>query len=117
VDPGVIELFIGFHWPGNVRQLENEVKKLLIASRGEKVIRLEHLDNNLEKFKNGQNGRSNGYSSLPKQQAEYEIEQIERALTEAKGVKTQAARLLGIDEAVLRYKMKKHGINIPRQED
>jgi DNA-binding NtrC family response regulator/tetratricopeptide (TPR) repeat protein len=116
VDPDVIKLFMGFDWPGNARQLENEVKKLLIASRGEKTIRLEHLNNNLEKFKNGQNGGSNGSSSLPEQQAELEIEQIQKALAEANGVKTQAARLLGIDEAVLRYKMKKHGINIPRQE-
>jgi two-component system response regulator PilR (NtrC family) len=115
VDPGVIKLFMGFHWPGNVRQLENEVKKLLIASRGEKAIRLEHLDNNLEKFKNGQNGSSNG-SSLIDDKAQFEKDRIEKALTETNGVKTRAAKLLGIDEAVLRYKMKKHGINIPRQE-
>jgi DNA-binding NtrC family response regulator/tetratricopeptide (TPR) repeat protein len=115
VDPGVIELFMGFHWPGNVRQLENEVKKLLIASRGEKVIRLEHLDNSLEKFKNGQNGSSNG-SSLIDDQAQFEKERIEKALTETNGVKTRAAKLLGIDEAVLRYKIKKHGISVPRQE-
>lgn len=117
VDPGVIELFMGFHWPGNVRELENAVKKLLIASRGENIIRLDHLDNCLEKFKNGINGSSNGSSSLPQQQAKSEIEQIEKALTETNGVKTQAARRLGIDEAVLRYKMKKHGISkTPRQE-
>jgi DNA-binding NtrC family response regulator len=116
VDPGIIKLFMGFHWPGNIRELENEVKKLLIASRGEKIIRLDHLDNNLEKFKNGENGSSNG-SSLPEEQAQYEKERIERALGETNGVKTKAARLLGIDEARLRYKIKKHGINnIPKQE-
>ena len=116
VDPGVMELFMDYHWPGNVRELENEVKKLLIASRGEKIICLEHMDNNLEKFKNAKTTCSDGFPSLLKQQAEYEREQIERALGETNGVKTQAARLLGIDEALLRYKIKKHGIDIPRQQ-
>ncbi|MGB7062404.1 MAG: sigma 54-interacting transcriptional regulator [Candidatus Zixiibacteriota bacterium] len=116
VDPKILELFLGYHWPGNIRELENEVKKLLIASRGEKTIRFDHLDNNLEKFKNAKTTCSDGFPSLPKQQAEYEREQIERALGETNGVKTQAARLLGIDEALLRYKIKKHGIDIPRQQ-
>ena len=116
VDPRILELFAVYDWPGNVRELENEVKKLLIASRGEKIIRFDHLDNNLEKFKNAKTTCSDGFPSLPKQQAEYEREQIERALGETNGVKTQAARLLGIDEALLRYKIKKHGIDIPRQQ-
>ena len=116
IDPRILELFLGYHWPGNVRELENEVKKLLIASRGEKIICLEHMDNNLEKFKNAKTTCSDGFPSLLKQQAEYEREQIERALGETNGVKTQAARLLGIDEALLRYKIKKHGIDIPRQQ-
>jgi transcriptional regulator with PAS, ATPase and Fis domain len=117
LDPKILELFLDYDWPGNVRQLENEVKKLLIASRGEETIRFDHLDNNLEKFKNGKTDSPPGPSSLPQQQEEYEREQIEKALAETNGVKTQAARLLGITEAVLRYKMKKHGINsIPRQE-
>ncbi|UCB52060.1 MAG: sigma 54-interacting transcriptional regulator [Candidatus Zixiibacteriota bacterium] len=116
LDPRILELFSVYDWPGNVRQLENEVKKLLIASRGEKMIRFDHLDNNLEKFKNGKTDSPSEPSSLPEQQEEYEREQIERALAETNGIKTQAARLLGIDEARLRYKIKKHGINIPRQE-
>jgi transcriptional regulator with PAS, ATPase and Fis domain/tetratricopeptide (TPR) repeat protein len=116
VDPRILELFSVYHWPGNIRELENEVKKLLIASRGEKTIRFDHLNNNLEKFKNAKTVCSDGSPSLLKQQAEYEREQIEKALGETNGVKTQAARLLGIDEALLRYKIKKHGIDIPRQQ-
>jgi len=115
VDPEVIKLFMGFDWPGNARELENEAKKLLIASRGEKTIRVEHLNNSLDKFRNGGNGNSNG-SSLTVEKEQFEKERIERALAETNGVKTRAAKLLGIDEAVLRYKMKKYGINVPRQE-
>ena len=116
VDPEVIKLFMGFEWPGNARELENEAKKLLIASRGEKTIRLEHLNNNLEKFKNGDNGNSNG-SSLTVEKEQFEKERIERALAETNGVKTRAAKLLGIDEAVLRYRIKKLGISVPPRQE
>jgi len=40
-------------------------------------------------------------------------EEIEKALAEANGVKAQAARILGIDEALLRYKIKTLGITYP----
>ena len=116
VDPDVIKLFMGFDWPGNARELENEAKKLLIASRGEKTIRLEHLNNSLEKFKNDGNGNSNG-SSLIEDRERFEKERIEKALAETNWVKTRAAKLLGIDEARLRYRMRKLGIKIPPRQE
>lgn len=107
VDPRIMELFLNYDWPGNVRELENEVKRLLIASNGDGEISLELLSRSLEKFTNG---KSSQPTSLLNQVDQYAKEQIEMALAKCNGVKTRAARLLNIDEALLRYKMKKYNI-------
>jgi two-component system response regulator AtoC len=106
-DSKVMKLFLNYDWPGNVRELENDIKSLLAFVRDEDKIPFELLADSLEKFNNG---RSNNHPSLMSQLAEYEKEQIKRALIKSNWVKTKAARLLNIDEALLRYKMKKHNI-------
>jgi len=53
--------------------------------------------------------------NLIQQLSAMEKELITRALVESGGVKTKAADYLGINEATLRYKMKKHGIIITRR--
>jgi transcriptional regulator with AAA-type ATPase domain len=47
---------------------------------------------------------------LPDLRAEIEPQAIRAALTQHHGVQTQAAQSLGISERVLRYKMKKYGL-------
>jgi DNA-binding NtrC family response regulator len=107
LDPKVMKLFLNYNWPGNIRELENDLKSLFAFVRNENKIPLKLLSDNLDKFNNGKS--SNG-TSLLSQLAEYEKEQIKRALAKSNWVKTKAARLLNIDEALLRYKIKKHKI-------
>jgi len=110
LDPKIMELFSNYDWPGNVRELENEVKRSLIASRGEDRISFALLSGSLEKFNNGKSSQPH---SLLTQLAKYEKEKIEKALAKSNGVKAKAARLLNIDEAVLRYKIKKYNLVFP----
>ncbi len=110
LDPKIMKLFLDYNWPGNIRELENEVKRLFISSRGQKEIPFSLLAESLDKFNNTKDSQ---HTSLLSQLAEYEREQIEKALAKAGGVKTKAARLLNIDEALLRYKIKKYNITFP----
>jgi len=110
LDPKIMELFLNYDWPGNVRELENEVKRLLISAGGEEKISFALLAGTLEKFANG---KSYQPTSLLTRLAKYEKEQIEKALAKSNGVKAKAARLLNIDEALLRYKIKKYTIILP----
>jgi len=38
---GLVGRLVGFSWPGNVRQLRNTARQLVISSRGERVLRLD----------------------------------------------------------------------------
>jgi len=107
LDPKIIELFLSYDWPGNVRELENDIKGLLVFVRNEDKIPFDLLTNSLDKFNNG---KSTNHSSLLSRLAEYEKEEIKKALIKSNWVKTKAAKLLNIDEALLRYKIKKYNI-------
>jgi len=110
VDPEVMALLVNHDWPGNVRELDNLIKQMFIACKGESRITEKALSGILEKLNNGKPGKD---STLIQKRKQYEKEQIEKALAEANGVKSQAARILGIDEALLRYKIKTLGITYP----
>ena len=107
LDPKIMKLFLNYNWPGNIRELENDLRSLLAFVRGEDKIPFELLADSLDKFNNG---KSNNHTSLLSQLAEYEKEQIKKALAKSNWIKTKAARLLNIDEALLRYKIKKYNI-------
>ena len=108
IDPKIMDLFSNYDWPGNVRELENEVKRLLISSNGFGEISYALLARSLEKFTNGKLCQP---TSLLSQTDQFQKEQIEKALAKSNGVKTKAARFLNIDEALLRYKIKKYNIS------
>jgi DNA-binding NtrC family response regulator/tetratricopeptide (TPR) repeat protein len=110
VDPEVMELLVSYQWPGNVRELENCVKQMFISCKGEQRITQSTLAGMMEMFSNG---RCTEEDSLVEKLKQYQKEEIEKALTQTNGVKAQAARTLGIDEAVLRYKIKTLGITFP----
>jgi transcriptional regulator with GAF, ATPase, and Fis domain len=110
LDPKIMKLFLNYNWPGNIRELENDIKSLLAFVRNEEKIPFELIVDSLDKFNNG---KSNNHTSLLSQLAEYEKEQINKALVKSNWVKTKAARLLNIDEALLRYKIKKYNIVAP----
>jgi Nif-specific regulatory protein len=96
---------LNYDWPGNIRQLENEVKRIAVLSGGDK-FRFCQLLNTFHQ-KEGEKERD---SSLTTRLEKFEREQISNALLMTNWVKTKAAALLGIHESVLRYRMKKLGI-------
>ncbi|MCJ7577518.1 MAG: sigma 54-interacting transcriptional regulator [candidate division Zixibacteria bacterium] len=106
-DPKIMGLFLNYDWPGNVRELENDLKSLLVFVGNGGRIPFELLSHCQDKFNND---KSTNHTSLLSQLAEYEKEQIKIALAKSNWIKTKAARFLNIDEALLRYKIKKYNI-------
>jgi two-component system NtrC family response regulator len=101
------DALLKYEYPGNVRELENIAERAVLLCRGQ-VIDLEDLPATVRP------GQRSAADPLPKDLpgvlAEIERQAIQSALERTGGIQTQAAEALGISERVLRYKMKKYGL-------
>jgi two-component system, NtrC family, response regulator AtoC len=93
-------------WPGNVRELENVIERACVLCTGETI------DSSLLDLHRPPVERS---ESAPGTRLDEALDRLERdmilqALDEAKQVKARAARLLGISERSLWYKLRKHNL-------
>jgi len=106
---GAIDLLMRHKWLGNVRELKNLVKRLIILRPGEKVSK----DQIRRTF-------PNTLAAVTPQQGVFTLAQAERdhiaevlALTRGVlGGKSGAAAMLGIPRSTLQYRIKKHGIDL-----
>ncbi|MHB8846113.1 MAG: sigma 54-interacting transcriptional regulator [Nitrospirota bacterium] len=108
-----LSALIAYDWPGNVRELENVIGRAMIAMRpAEKTIDVEHLPLfECEKIGDRLLSAADGpVRPLQDVVADAERSAIERALTQTKGNREQAADLLGTAVRNLYYKIKKFGI-------
>jgi Nif-specific regulatory protein len=97
-------------WPGNVRQLRNEVMRLAACSRGS-MIAEDDLWEGLPTPSYDQPPARPGQSqSLRKAVAELERRMIAEALTETRNNQLQAARRLGLSRQGLINKMKRYSL-------
>jgi two-component system, NtrC family, response regulator HydG len=105
--PAAEQALCSYSWPGNVRELENVLERAAVLAEG---IAIDACDLPIST-----DGRA-AASSLPQTQTldemldRMEKAAIERAMAEAKGVKMEAARILGIKTSALYYKLEKHGL-------
>lgn len=88
-----------YHWPGNVRKLENVIQ-MLVAMQENDRIDIGDLPIYMRQsvFKG---------TGLNKTLEEVEREHIRRVLSSVQGNKSQAAKILGIDRKTLWDKLKK----------
>ena len=101
-----MDVLLKYDFPGNVRELENSIHRAMVLARGRLVSTSDlplHLGE-LEPEKKDDAG------SLVDRMAAFEGALMVEALVKAEGVKTRAARALGISERHLRYRMTKYGI-------
>ena len=103
-------LLAAFHWPGNVRQLQNEVERLAVLVRGDTVL----PDDLSDYLRHGEPAGPGGELNLARARAALERRLIREALAKTAGNRTAAARMLGISREALRQKMRKLGMNAAR---
>ena len=105
-----IDMLMSYHWPGNVRELENAIERAVLICEGQ-VLHSHHLPPTLQTAE--ASGTALGHS-LDQAVARLETDLVQDALKSAKGNVARAARLLGITERVLGYKVKKLRIDARR---
>jgi len=109
VEPGAMKMLSGYHWPGNIRELENAVERAVLMAEGD-VITTEDLS---LFFAGEGEGRGDERIRLPENGIsldDAERELIRQALERTGWVQKEAARLLGVSSRALNYKIKTFGI-------
>ncbi|ABO50024.1 sigma54 specific transcriptional regulator, Fis family [Desulforamulus reducens MI-1] len=102
-----MQLLTKYHWPGNVRQLENALERMF-SFTDDKILSTEHMPF-LKKIVNVNSSEVNT-KSLAETIAETEKKMILDALQKVDGNRNKAAKLLDIHLSVLYRKIKKYDI-------
>jgi len=105
----VIAALQDYHWPGNIRELENVIERAMILSTGETL----QLPSGVIPVRKNKSVRKSALRSL----AEIETEHIRSVLEHTSGViagPNGAAKILGMNPNTLRSRMEKLGITVER---
>jgi DNA-binding NtrC family response regulator len=118
IDPAAMQLLVQHAWPGNIRELQNEVKRLFALSDG--TVELANVSEGIRKG-NGRlslNALEDDLQSLTLKDAVEKVERalIKRALLEAQGNKSQVAKQLQIPKTSLYNKISKYSLDEEVQE-
>jgi DNA-binding NtrC family response regulator len=109
ITPAALKLLTDYHWPGNVRQLENIIERAVALSSGPVLDAGDiHLDARPAPASNSPMGVPFLPDGMTLEQ--WEDEMIREAMRRAHGNKSEAARLLGLSRNALRYRLSKLGV-------
>jgi two-component system response regulator PilR (NtrC family) len=112
IDPAMLGALERYHYPGNVRELENLIERAVTLAQGEKITLGCLPEAVLARPDPAPHGRiSHDGVELDGLLAKYESVLLREALEKAGGVKKKAASLLGISFRSFRYRLEKLGLD------
>ena len=89
---GALARFGAYAWPGNIRELENEIERAVVLSGDARTITEEMLTPHIQSVQPA----ASGDATLPSRVEALEREMLQDALVRTKGNRTRAAQRLGI---------------------
>ena len=101
IDSKAKERIAAYNWPGNLRELNNVMKRATLLATG-RYIGVTELEQSMAHIQ--------PQAPTTLHDEETELQRIEAALKAAGGNKSKAAQLLAVDRKTLYNKMKKYGI-------
>jgi len=101
----VMNALQNYHWPGNIRELENVLERAVINSSGPKLRLADELKKPYKDLSMDQN-------TLASVERDYILRVLEQTHWKVSG-KTGAAEILGLNRSTLRARMRKFGIRKP----
>jgi two-component system NtrC family response regulator len=103
-----LNTLIQYPFPGNIRELENMIERAVVFCEGQVIT-----SSNLPVFLKEKSEENITDLDLPltEKVKRIEIREIKKALQSYQGIKSRAARALGITERILSYKIKIYGLS------
>ena len=105
VPRNVMNALQNYHWPGNIRELENVLERSIINSSGPKLRLADDLSKPYKRL-----GKNN--KTLDAVQRDYIIRVLNQTCWKVSG-KNSAAQILGLNRSTLRARMRKLNIIKP----
>jgi DNA-binding NtrC family response regulator len=117
VSPEALRCLWTYSWPGNVRELQHVLEGAMVLSDG--VIRPEHLPPAIQRAQPAAESTPGPAltGSLDEALETWERRMILDALQRTHGVQARAAKILGVSERSLWYRIKKLGIQVRTPDD
>lgn len=110
IAPDTMDMLLQYDWPGNVREMQNTIRYLLVRCR-DSIINPRHLPPNIQ-----QQSRETIKIKPPhRRRLKLTTESVRKALAETNGNRLQAARLLKVGRATL-YRFLDHSPIQPETE-
>jgi two-component system, NtrC family, response regulator AtoC len=105
IEPAVFKVLQRYPWPGNIRELRNLAENAVVMNRGGKFTEYDLDPRFME-----QTAASPALAAMPAATNPLSVEENEKrllrnALVQAKGNRSQAARLLGVSRRTLHRKL------------
>ena len=111
ISTSAMEALARYQWPGNIRELENTIERIIILSHGDE-IELSDLPGEVRAGLGGIDRASSGFT-LPEDGVdleEVELDLVRQALDRAGSVVPKAAKLLGLTAKTLEARMQRLGL-------
>ena len=110
IDDDAMRLLIMYSWPGNVRELKSVFEYVAVSCR-ESLIKPCHFPPNI--FQGKTRGTMPGQITLNREIMKKK--QLLKALEQADGNQSEAARILGVSRVTIWNRMKKFKVNLKRE--
>ena len=111
ISQDALRRLMAYHWPGNIRQLENAIERALAFSQGRSQIDVQDLTNDIQEEAGATDASEVWFPDDGLDFARYietiELALIRRSLERTQGNKRQAAKLLNLKRTTLIEKLKR----------
>ncbi|MFH1437911.1 MAG: sigma 54-interacting transcriptional regulator [Pseudomonadota bacterium] len=99
-----------YDWPGNIRELENEIQRMVLVVDAEQIMSMEHLSSHIRRVEKLIEEVAPESGTLRSRMEEVEKWILVGALKENGGNKSMTARALSISREGLHKKLSKYGL-------
>ena len=103
ISPAAMEILLGYHWPGNIRQLENTLEHAVVLNQ-DRIIRPENLPTELTQTEKPVT------TQVIKAAEDISPERLRKVLESVAWNRSEAAKILDVHRNTIWRKMKKYGL-------